>query len=166
MIKYSSQPPFCVSYPPRISNDIVVPIHVYHAYDAVMIYAQALTEALREGYDPRNGTNVMERIRNRRYRSVLGFDVSQTLSFHIRWISRCSKVFCFVFFLPKGIYWLERRRWRELHGPFHVAFSRKRFNIAWSDALRHATCWVFPAQHQHLFSEQFSREFPLFSKIK
>lgn len=84
MIKYSSQPPFCVSYPPRISNDVVVPIHVYHAYDAVMIYAQALTEALREGYDPRNGTNVMERIRNRRYRSVLGYDVSQTLSFHIQ----------------------------------------------------------------------------------
>ena len=102
MIKYSAQPPFCVSYPPRISNDIVVPIHVYHAYDAVMIYAQALTEALREGYDPRNGTNVMERIRNRRYRSVLGFDVSQTLSFDIQDFPMLKSV---LFFFPsQGIY--------------------------------------------------------------
>lgn len=76
MIKYSSRPPFCMTYQPMITSDIVVPVHAYHAYDAVMIYAQALTEALRDGYDPRNGTNVMERIRNRHYRSVLGFDVS------------------------------------------------------------------------------------------
>jgi ABC-type branched-subunit amino acid transport system substrate-binding protein len=62
-----------------ISSDIVVPIHAYHAYDAVMIYAQALTQALREGYDPRNGTNIMERIRNRRYRSVLGYEVSKNI---------------------------------------------------------------------------------------
>lgn len=41
-----------------------------------MIYAKALTEALRDGFDPRNGTNIMERIRNRPYHSVLGFDVS------------------------------------------------------------------------------------------
>ena len=52
-----------------------VPIHAYHAYDAVMIYAKALTEALRDGHDPRNGTAIMERIRNRPYHSVLGFDV-------------------------------------------------------------------------------------------
>ena len=101
MIKYSSQPPFCVSYPPRISNDVVVPIHVYHAYDAVMIYAQALTEALREGYDPRNGTNVMERIRNRRYRSVLGFDVSQTLSFDIQDFPMLKSV---LFFFPRKVF--------------------------------------------------------------
>jgi len=78
MIKHSSQPPFCLAeWQPVISNDILVPIDAYHAYDAVMIYAQALTESLRDGYDPRNGTNVVERIRNRRYRSVLGFDVSK-----------------------------------------------------------------------------------------
>lgn len=44
-----------------------------------MIYAKALTEALRDGYDPRNGTAIMERIRNRPYHSVLGFDVSPGL---------------------------------------------------------------------------------------
>lgn len=74
--EYSTRPPFCVPYHPIIFNDIEVPIHAYHAYDAVMIYAKALTEALRDGYDPRNGTAVMERIRNRPYHSVLGFDVS------------------------------------------------------------------------------------------
>lgn len=78
-MKYSSQPPFCLAKwrPAVISDDVVVPIHAYHAFDAVTIYAQALTESLADGYDARNGTSVMERIRNRRYRSVLGFDVSQ-----------------------------------------------------------------------------------------
>lgn len=58
---------------------VQVPIHAYHAYDAVMIYAKALTEALRDGHDPRNGTAIMERIRNRPYHSVLGFDVINNL---------------------------------------------------------------------------------------
>ncbi len=75
--EYSARPPFCVPYHPIIFNDIEVPIHAYHAYDAIMIYAKALTETLRDGYDPRNGTNIMERIRNRPYHSVLGFDVSK-----------------------------------------------------------------------------------------
>lgn len=95
--EYSTRPPFCVPYHPIIFNDIEVkrtwiefkkikyqqchfiykvPIHAYHAYDAVMIYAKALTEALRDGHDPRNGTAIMERIRNRHYHSILGFDVS------------------------------------------------------------------------------------------
>jgi hypothetical protein len=82
MMKYSSQPPFCLAkWRPVISDDVVVPIHAYHAFDAVRIYAQALTESLVDGYDPRNGTSVMERIRNRRYRSVLGYDVSQIFRF-------------------------------------------------------------------------------------
>jgi guanylate cyclase len=83
MMKYSSQPPFCLAkWRPVISDEyVVVPIHAYHAYDSVTIYAQALTESLADGYDPRNGTSVMERIRNRRYRSVLGYDVSQIFRF-------------------------------------------------------------------------------------
>ncbi|EFX69540.1 hypothetical protein DAPPUDRAFT_62171 [Daphnia pulex] len=73
---YPRNPDFkSVHIPNMISDDVVVPIHAYHAYDSVTIYAQALTESLADGYDPRNGTSVMERIRNRRYRSVLGFDV-------------------------------------------------------------------------------------------
>lgn len=76
MKEYSSRPPFCVSYRPTIFDDIEVPFYAYHAYDAVMLYAQALTESLRDGYDPRNGTNIVERIRSRVYHSVLGYDVS------------------------------------------------------------------------------------------
>ena len=40
-----------------------------------MTYARALTEALANNEDPRNGTAVMERIRNRSYQSILGYDV-------------------------------------------------------------------------------------------
>ncbi|EFX89873.1 hypothetical protein DAPPUDRAFT_39825, partial [Daphnia pulex] len=63
------------SHPRNPDFKQLFPIHAYHAYDAIMIYAKALTEALRDGFDPRNGTNIMERIRNRPYHSVLGFDV-------------------------------------------------------------------------------------------
>lgn len=47
-----------------------------YLYDAVMIYAQALHETFEEGRDPRNGTALIERIRNKTYRSIQGFDVS------------------------------------------------------------------------------------------
>lgn len=105
----STRPPFCVPYHPIIFNDIEVPIHAYHAYDAVMIYAKALTEALRDGYDPRNGTAIMERIRNRPYHSVLGFDVSNRMLTNQNyrptgdWSSNV---------LFQGLYRLERRRRR------------------------------------------------------
>ena len=56
-----------------------MPIHAYHAYDALMTYARALTEALEDGYDPRNGSAIIERIRNRSYHSVLGFDVRSSI---------------------------------------------------------------------------------------
>ncbi|XP_057374739.2 guanylate cyclase 32E-like isoform X2 [Daphnia carinata] len=75
MKEYSSRPPFCVPNRPTIFDDIEVPIDAYHAYDAVLLYAQALTESLGDGYDPRNGTNIVERIRSRVYHSVLGYDV-------------------------------------------------------------------------------------------
>lgn len=86
-------------YHPIIFDDIEVPIHAYHAYDAVMIYAKALTEALKDGHDPRNGTAIMERIRNRPYHSVLGFDVSPAINklvkkinqFHV--VGRLAQVF-------------------------------------------------------------------------
>lgn len=46
-----------------------------YLYDAVMIYARAATELLAEGCDPRNGTAIMEKIYNRSYHSIQGFDV-------------------------------------------------------------------------------------------
>lgn len=53
-----------------------VPIHAAHLYDAVTIYARALTEVLAVGQDPRNGTAILARILNRSYHSVQGHDVS------------------------------------------------------------------------------------------
>lgn len=54
-----------------------VPIQAAYLYDAVIIYARALTELLRENRDPKNGTAVLERILNRSYTSIQGFDVSK-----------------------------------------------------------------------------------------
>jgi hypothetical protein len=40
-----------------------------------MIYARAITEVFQNGEDPRNGSAVLQKIRNRSYHSVQGFDV-------------------------------------------------------------------------------------------
>jgi len=40
-----------------------------------MIYARALTEVFQNGEDPRNGSAILQKIRNRSYHSVQGFDV-------------------------------------------------------------------------------------------
>ncbi|KAK3913296.1 Guanylate cyclase 32E [Frankliniella fusca] len=73
--KFSTGPPFCVPYHHRIFNSISVPIHAAHLYDAILIYARALTEVLARGEDPRNGSAILQRIRGRAYHSVQGFDV-------------------------------------------------------------------------------------------
>jgi guanylate cyclase len=52
-----------------------VPIDAAHLYDAVMIYARALTEVFQNGEDPRNGSAILQKIRNRSYHSVQGYDV-------------------------------------------------------------------------------------------
>lgn len=41
-----------------------------------MIYARALTEVLKLGEDPRNGSAILQRIINRHYHSIQGYDVS------------------------------------------------------------------------------------------
>uniref|UniRef100_T1KKV6 Guanylate cyclase n=1 Tax=Tetranychus urticae TaxID=32264 RepID=T1KKV6_TETUR len=53
-----------------------VPIYAGLAYDAVMIYAMAVTQLINDGSDYTNGTLVVEYIKNARYRSILGFDVT------------------------------------------------------------------------------------------
>nr|CAD7442116.1 unnamed protein product [Timema bartmani] len=61
------------------SNNIIgfrsVPVDAAHLYDAVMIYARALTEVFENGDDPRDGSAILKRIRNRSYHSVQGYDV-------------------------------------------------------------------------------------------
>lgn len=41
-----------------------------------MIYARALTEILECNEDPKNGTAILQRIVNRSYHSIQGYDVS------------------------------------------------------------------------------------------
>ncbi|XP_046988319.1 guanylate cyclase 32E-like [Schistocerca americana] len=72
---FSTKPPFCVPYHHSVFRSISVPIEAAHLYDAVMIYARALTEVFADGENPTNGTAVIERIRDRSYHSVKGHDV-------------------------------------------------------------------------------------------
>lgn len=52
-----------------------MPIQAAYLYDAVMIYARALTEIFQNNEDPRNGTAILQRIINRSYHSIQGYDV-------------------------------------------------------------------------------------------
>lgn len=67
-----------------------VPIQAAYLYDAVMIYARALTEVFENNEDPRNGSAILKRIVNRSYHSVQGNDVS---------VRKCKKNTFFSFFL-------------------------------------------------------------------
>ncbi|XP_023312344.1 guanylate cyclase 32E [Anoplophora glabripennis] len=71
----SAKPPFCVPYHHKIFDSISVPIQAAYLYDAVMIYARALTEVFQNNEDPRNGTAILRRIINRSYHSIQGYDV-------------------------------------------------------------------------------------------
>lgn len=53
-----------------------VPIQAAYLYDAVMIYARALTEVFQNNEDPRNGSAILSKIFNRSYHSIQGYDVS------------------------------------------------------------------------------------------
>lgn len=64
---------------PNIALFIQMPIEAAHLYDAVMIYARAATELLAEGEDPRNGSAILGKIRNRSYHSLQGYDVRLTV---------------------------------------------------------------------------------------
>ncbi|KAK9736393.1 Protein tyrosine and serine/threonine kinase [Popillia japonica] len=71
----SAEPPFCVPYHRKIFDSISVPIQAAYLYDAVMIYARALTEVFENNEDPRNGTAILQKILNRSYHSIQGYDV-------------------------------------------------------------------------------------------
>lgn len=72
---YATQPPFHVPYHARIFRNISVPIYAFHLYDAVMIYARAATEVIREKGNVFDARTIMDRIVNRTYHSIQGFDV-------------------------------------------------------------------------------------------
>lgn len=66
---------FNVPFHSTFMKNISVPIYGAHLFDAIMIYARAATEILAEKGDLTNGTAVMERIFNRTYSSIQGFEV-------------------------------------------------------------------------------------------
>ncbi|KAL1498196.1 hypothetical protein ABEB36_009033 [Hypothenemus hampei] len=72
---FSTKPPFCVPYHHTIFDSISVPIEAAYLYDAVLIYARAITETFQHNEDPRNGTAILQRILNRSYHSIKGYDV-------------------------------------------------------------------------------------------
>lgn len=63
------------SVPSHDKIPVSVPIYAAHLYDAVLIYARAVTEIIEKGGDIRNGTAIMSEIFNRTFRSIQGFDV-------------------------------------------------------------------------------------------
>ncbi|XP_059618023.1 guanylate cyclase 32E-like [Phlebotomus argentipes] len=72
---YATQPPFRVPFHRTIFRNISVPIYGVHLYDAVMIYARAATEVISAGGNIYDAKAIMERIVNRTYHSIQGFDV-------------------------------------------------------------------------------------------
>ncbi|CAL8123550.1 unnamed protein product [Orchesella dallaii] len=75
ILNYSTESPFCVPFHPTIFKDAQVPIEAAYLYDAVIIYAHALHDLLKDGHDPLNGSALLERIQNRRYQSLQGYEV-------------------------------------------------------------------------------------------
>ncbi|KAF7278941.1 hypothetical protein GWI33_007805 [Rhynchophorus ferrugineus] len=73
--EFSTKPPFCVPYHHKIFESISVPIEAAYLYDAVLIYAKALTEVYANSEDPSNGTAILNKILNRSYHSIKGYDV-------------------------------------------------------------------------------------------
>ncbi|XP_054710092.1 guanylate cyclase 32E-like [Uloborus diversus] len=73
VLKYSESEPFNVPSHPVIK--VEVPIYAGLAYDAVMIYASALTSALANNQSESDGLAIFKYIRSRQYESILGFSV-------------------------------------------------------------------------------------------
>ncbi|XP_076309146.1 guanylate cyclase 32E-like isoform X2 [Tachypleus tridentatus] len=70
--KYSQLPPFKIPYPEGL--EIGIPIYASLAYDAVMIYAGALTRALADGHREDDGKAIFSYIQGYRYQSIVGYN--------------------------------------------------------------------------------------------
>lgn len=55
-----------------------------------MIYARALTEVLQKNEDPRNGSAILQRIINRHYHSIQGYDVNETYKYIEKYLTSIS----------------------------------------------------------------------------
>uniref|UniRef100_A0A147BCC9 Guanylate cyclase n=1 Tax=Ixodes ricinus TaxID=34613 RepID=A0A147BCC9_IXORI len=73
VLRYAETQPLCI--PMHTELKFKVPIYAGMTYDAVMLWARAATEVLRENGTINNGTAIGEKIRKSLYRSALGFDI-------------------------------------------------------------------------------------------
>ncbi|XP_064617845.1 guanylate cyclase 32E-like isoform X2 [Liolophura sinensis] len=71
---YSRSPPINGPYLPGIKHPI--PVSAAHLYDAVMLYAQALSEVLEENGTETDGVAIFNKIKGRPFMSVQGHDIS------------------------------------------------------------------------------------------
>ncbi|XP_050390613.1 receptor-type guanylate cyclase Gyc76C [Patella vulgata] len=69
--EYNEEPPFSFPNPFHIMKKISV--YAAYLYDAVRLYAQALQEVLDENGNIKNGTAIIDKIRDRSYTSIQGF---------------------------------------------------------------------------------------------
>ncbi|KAK8766858.1 guanylate cyclase 32E-like [Amblyomma americanum] len=73
VLSYAGTQPLCI--PMHTELKFKVPIYAGLTYDAVMLWAHAATQVLRENGSLSNGTAVGLKIRGSLYRSALGFDI-------------------------------------------------------------------------------------------
>nr|XP_050030214.1 guanylate cyclase 32E-like [Dermacentor andersoni] len=73
VLSYAGTQPLCI--PMHTELKFKVPIYAGLTYDAVMLWARAATQVLRENGSLTNGTAVGLKIRGSLYRSALGFDI-------------------------------------------------------------------------------------------
>ncbi|XP_033751463.1 guanylate cyclase 32E-like [Pecten maximus] len=69
------KPPINLPPLPPIVSKHHVPISAAYLYDAVMVFAQAMARVIETGGSPRNGSAVVQQIRNSKFQSIQGYDV-------------------------------------------------------------------------------------------
>ncbi|XP_036367998.1 receptor-type guanylate cyclase Gyc76C-like [Octopus sinensis] len=69
--EYNEKAPF--NFPDPFAAGKKVPLFAAHLYDAVYLYAECIHNMLLENLNIRNGTDVINRIRNKRFQSIQGF---------------------------------------------------------------------------------------------
>ncbi|KAI1301287.1 Guanylate cyclase 32E [Halotydeus destructor] len=74
VLQRGMRPPFNIPFHPIIKLD--VPIYAGFAFDAVLLYARALTRVIADGGDITNGTAIVMKMRCIRYESILGFSTA------------------------------------------------------------------------------------------
>ncbi|XP_076454270.1 guanylate cyclase 32E-like [Babylonia areolata] len=71
VLRYNALPPFQFPNPFNFTKRITD--YAAYLYDAVWVYAVAVAEVIREGGSVRDGTAIINHIRGRSYRSILGY---------------------------------------------------------------------------------------------